>query len=183
MNLSSLGSGQMSRPDPAEFFKKADTDGSGGISKEELATALKNGPQRADGTQKTPDVDKIFAEVDTDGDGQISETENTAHMESMAKGHGPHGGGPMKGSSDQFAKLIQELKKALSSSSTSTDSSTTSSDSASDSTSTSDSSDSTSDASAGTGSLTDEELTKVLSQILDKLKQSGEATNLFSAKA
>lgn len=110
MNISSTGSHQ--RPDPAEFFKKADTDGSGGISKDEFKTMLENGPQKAPGTSdaQAPDIDKMFAETDSDGDGQISSTENEAAM----RAHHHHGGksaSGMNGSADMLGSILDTLKQ------------------------------------------------------------------------
>jgi hypothetical protein len=102
--------------DPAEFFKKADTDGSGGISKSELAAMLKNAPkpdgmagvEAPSGANGADNIDEIFALVDTDDDGQISAAENKAHMEEMAK-NGPGKPESMSGAAErkgQFDKLI-----------------------------------------------------------------------------
>lgn len=100
----------MSQPlDPSEFFKKADKDGSGGISKSELSAMLKNGQNGA--TTSTDDIDKIFSEVDTDGDGEISEAENKKHMEEMAK-NGPGQPSSLSGSSDAFGQFVDALKSS-----------------------------------------------------------------------
>ena len=56
-----------------ELFKKADTDGDGQITKDELAAAL---PQDGNG----PSVDDIFTDADTNGDGVISQSELEASM-------------------------------------------------------------------------------------------------------
>jgi EF-hand domain pair len=111
-SITSLSSSIPQRPDPAEFFKKADTDGSGGISKTELAEMLKNAP-KPDGASGTeaPNVDDIFAEVDTDGNGEISEAENKAHMEEMAK-NGPKKPEDLSGSSQAFEQFVEALKSS-----------------------------------------------------------------------
>ncbi|MFT3783327.1 MAG: EF-hand domain-containing protein [Nibricoccus sp.] len=111
-SISSVSSSMPQRPDPAEFFKKADTDGSGGISKTELAEMLKNAPKPpgADEAQAL-DVDDIFSEVDTDGDGEISEAENKTHMEQMAK-NGPGKPESMAGSSQAFDQFVEALKSS-----------------------------------------------------------------------
>lgn len=108
-SISSLSSGAPQPMDPSEFFKKADADGSSGISKSELAAMLKNGPNG--GTGNSSDIDKIFSETDTDGDGQISEAENKKHMEEMAK-NGPSQPSSMNGSSEAFGKFVEALKSS-----------------------------------------------------------------------
>lgn len=116
-SISSVTSSFPQRPDPAEFFKKADADADGKISKTELAAMLKNKPKvngvsstsSVDSTSSTDEIDKIFAEVDTDGDGSISEAENKAHMEQMAK-NGPKKPNDMSGSSQAFDQFVEALK-------------------------------------------------------------------------
>jgi len=100
------------RPDPTELFKKADTDGSGGISKSELAKMLKNAPKPpgANDTQG-PNVDDIFSQIDTDGDGEISEAENKTYMEQMAQ-NGPKKPESMTGSSQAFDQFVEALKSS-----------------------------------------------------------------------
>lgn len=109
-SISSVSTAMPQRPDPADLFKKADTDSSGGISKSELSEMLKNGPQ-ADGStdSEAPSVDDIFAEVDTDGSGEISEAEDQAHMEEMAK-NGPGEPSSLSGSSEAFDQFVDALK-------------------------------------------------------------------------
>lgn len=69
-------------PDPskmaAELFKKADADGDGKISKDELTQALPK-----DG--KGPSVDDIFKSADSDEDGTISSTELEDSFKKMAE--------------------------------------------------------------------------------------------------
>jgi len=109
-SISSVSTAIPQRPDPAEFFKKADTDGSGGISKSELTEMLKNAPKPPGGGDgQAPDVDEIFSQVDTDDDGEISEAENKAHMEEMAK-NGPGKPEGMTGSSQAFDQFVEALK-------------------------------------------------------------------------
>lgn len=103
--------------DPADFFKKADTDGDGKISKSELAAMLKNG-SASDGSSSasssgdsSDNIDQIFAQVDTDGDGYISEAENKAHMEEMAK-NGPGAPQSMSGSSQSFNQFVEALQSS-----------------------------------------------------------------------
>jgi hypothetical protein len=109
-SISSVTSSFQHKPDPAEFFKKADTDGSGGISKNELAEMLKNA-SKSKGTENSdaPNVDDVFAEVDTDGNGEISEAENKTHMEEMAK-NGPKKPESLSGSSQAFDQFVEALK-------------------------------------------------------------------------
>jgi len=123
--MSSITSATSAAPqqlDPSDFFKKADADGNGKISKTELAAMLKKN-QKTDGASSgtdsssdTDNIGKIFAEIDTDGDGSISEAENTAHMEQMAK-NGPGKPSSLSGSSDAF----DQFKQALQSTSLSSD--------------------------------------------------------------
>ena len=116
-SISSVSPSLTQRPDPTEFFKKADADGDGKISKTELAAMLKNKPKidgtsstdSSSSTSSTDEIDKIFAEVDTDGDGSISEAENKAHMEEMAK-NGPKKPESLSGSSQAFDQFVEALK-------------------------------------------------------------------------
>ncbi len=78
----------MQPPDPAEMFKKADTNGDGAISKTEFKNV---GPGDASDDQ----VDEMFSSIDTDGNGSISEAENAAAMNAM----GPPPPPPSNGSS------------------------------------------------------------------------------------
>ena len=126
MNISSSTATGGFRPDPSEFFKKADADGSGGISKDELATMLANRPKRPGETESTSstesaeDIDKIFSTVDTDGDGVISEAENATHMENMEANGGPPPpppGGGFAGSSSTLQQLLSTLEEEGTSSS------------------------------------------------------------------
>lgn len=102
---------------PTEFFSKADSDGSGGISKSELSTMMKNSPPPppppggVSGSSEAPSIDEVFSMADTDGDGEISEAENTAQMEKMAK-NGPQQPGSMSGSSDAFNEFTSALQSS-----------------------------------------------------------------------
>jgi Ca2+-binding EF-hand superfamily protein len=88
------GIGSQSGFDPtqmaAQFFKKADANGDGGIDKAEFKTMLSQGPG---GQTETMDTDKIFSEIDTDGNSTISQAENENAMEKM----GGQGGAPPSG--------------------------------------------------------------------------------------
>lgn len=111
MNISSVSYTAIQRPDPAEFFKKADADGSGGINQQELATMLSNRPARAGASSESGEVevDRIFSDADTDGDGQISAAENEAHLQKM------EGNRPMRGSFEGSASSLDSLLQQLSS--------------------------------------------------------------------
>lgn len=65
-----------------DLLKKADKDGDGKISKEEMQSAL---PQKGRG----PGVDEIFSKIDTNHDGYIEESENAAWVENMPKQNPP----------------------------------------------------------------------------------------------
>jgi hypothetical protein len=81
MSISSIGSTDIAQM-ASSFFKKADVNSDGGISKDELKTMLANGPGGKDGTA---DVDKIFAEADANGDGKIDETENENQLKKIGE--------------------------------------------------------------------------------------------------
>jgi Ca2+-binding EF-hand superfamily protein len=79
----------MYRPDPQDFFKKVDSDGSGGISQAELKTLAEN-LQKING--KALDVgDEAFSTYDSDGDGALSSDELKSLLEKS--GFGPPAGG------------------------------------------------------------------------------------------
>jgi Ca2+-binding EF-hand superfamily protein len=81
-------------------FKKADADGDGKVTKDELSNVLpKNG--------KGPSVDQIFAKVDTNQDGVIDQSEETAAA-SQAHGHHHHHGG----GAPAVSKLADDIFKA-----------------------------------------------------------------------
>ena len=92
MSISGIGSQGGFNPTKmaAQFFKKADGNGDGGIDKAELKTALSQGPADKSGDM---DIDKIFSEVDADKNGKISQTENEATMKKMDGQGGPPPGG------------------------------------------------------------------------------------------
>ena len=107
MSISSIsgnGSTDIARM-AASFFKKADINNDGGISKDELKTMLANGP----GGKKngTADIDKVFAEADANGDGKIDQTENENQLKKIGEemqarsaqsgGKPPAGGAPPSG--------------------------------------------------------------------------------------
>ena len=64
--------------DPAEVFKKLDTNGDGKISLDEF----KAGPQ---GKKDPAKAEEIFKKKDKDGDGSLSLEEFSAHGEKKAK--------------------------------------------------------------------------------------------------
>jgi len=92
MSISGIGSqgGFNQAQMAAQFFKKADVNGDGGIDKAEFKTMLSQGP---DGKTGTMDTDKIFNEIDADGNGKISQAENENAMKKM----GGQGGEPPSG--------------------------------------------------------------------------------------
>ena len=115
-SISSVTSSVQQRLDPADFFKKADTDGDGKISKTELTGMLKNKPKvggasSGDSSTSSDEIDKIFSELDTNGDGSISEAENKTHMEEMAK-NGPKKPEDLSGSSQAFDQFTEALKNS-----------------------------------------------------------------------
>ena len=104
MEISGIGSSFDPAQMAANFFKKADANGDGGIDKSELKAALSSGPN---GGKAAENIDSVFAEADSDGDGKINQTENTAQMAKMKQGGGappaggaggkPAGGAPHSG--------------------------------------------------------------------------------------
>lgn len=77
--ISSVGSAAMYRPDPKEFFKKVDSDGSGEVSQAELKTLAEKIQEK---TGQTIDVsDEAVAGYDSDGSGSLSAEELKAVME------------------------------------------------------------------------------------------------------
>ena len=66
-----------------QLFKKADVDGSGGISKDELKTIVESRPAGATHSGQGPNLDDLFSTIDTDGNGTISESENEAQLKAM----------------------------------------------------------------------------------------------------
>ncbi len=62
----------LKRPDPAEMFKKVDSDGNGGISQSELDAMA--GEMEAK-TGKTLDMSEAVTTYDLDGDGLLSQDE------------------------------------------------------------------------------------------------------------
>ena len=92
MSISGIGSQRGFDPTQmaAQFFKKTDVNGDGGIDKAEFKTMLSQGPGGKTGTM---DTDKIFSEIDADGNGKISQAENENAMKKM----GGQGGAPPSG--------------------------------------------------------------------------------------
>ncbi len=122
MSISSLSLSSHQRPNFAEMrdnmFKKADTDGSGSISKDELKTMMANTPKRPGETQRTESADDLFGKIDTDGNGEISKAENDTFTEAreaeMTAEHGDQGEGGVgafTGSTDLLKSLLDALKK------------------------------------------------------------------------
>jgi len=105
-----------SRPDPAEMFKKVDTDGSGGISRTELETMAE---KFSTDTGRTLDTENAITAYDTDGNGELSSEEMQAFMEStMQQGMGMmrmHGGpGKGGGPGDLFKALDADSSDGVS---------------------------------------------------------------------
>ena len=97
------------RPKPEDIFEKMDTDGSGGVSKEEFESAFvqisQKGGKAADGATTTDDstsalkskADAIYAKMETDGDGSLSASEfqtaaKAQEAQHAERGHGGHRG-------------------------------------------------------------------------------------------
>lgn len=78
--------GSGNRPDPSqmakELFTATDADNSGGITKEELTSAL---AAKAQDGQDGPDADELFSTLDADGDGVITEEEHSTGLAAMHK--------------------------------------------------------------------------------------------------
>lgn len=91
-------------------FKKADADGDGKITKDELSKVILQ-----DG--KGPSVDEVFTKADTNQDGAIDATEDVAALQQMEKSHGsggPHGpGGRPPGPPPDAGKLTEDLFKSV----------------------------------------------------------------------
>lgn len=86
--IGSIGTSGMQRPNPRDFFKKVDSDGSGGVSQAELqGLADKMGKK----TGQTLDVsDDAFAGYDSDGSGSLSAEELKGVLDNS--GFGPSHG-------------------------------------------------------------------------------------------
>ncbi|MGC4063029.1 MAG: EF-hand domain-containing protein [Aquabacterium sp.] len=72
--------------DPAEMFKKIDTDGSGGVDATELQTMFTNMASKMGGsgsTGSTPDASQMIKEFDADGDGTLNQEELGKGMQSL----------------------------------------------------------------------------------------------------
>jgi len=82
----------------AQFFKKADANGDGGIDKAEFKKMLSQVPDVKKGAV---DLDKVFSEIDTDGSGKISQAENQSAVKKMVARGGPPGGMPPGGGAKQ----------------------------------------------------------------------------------
>lgn len=88
MTINSLSTGSAGNLDPAamraRLFERADTDGSGGLSKDELTTAMKHRPAPPQGPppgEAVLNADSLFATLDADGSGEVSAQE---HEEGLA---------------------------------------------------------------------------------------------------
>lgn len=78
-------------------FKKADADGDGKLTKDELSSTIsQNG--------KGPSVDEIFSKIDTNQDGSIDDSEDQAASEAMQKNRPS---GPPPDASEMASKLFK----------------------------------------------------------------------------
>ena len=62
----------------AQKFEAADTDGSGGLSLEELGAARANSPFGSANIAGAPSTEEIFSKLDADGDGVVTSEEFTS---------------------------------------------------------------------------------------------------------
>ena len=98
-----------------EMFRRADRDGHGKITKDELIEAAPKGGDRAKGLN----VDDLFNQIDVNGDGGIDESENGAFLDRMGARHRPSAADFAqklfeKADADQDGKLTRsELMSAL----------------------------------------------------------------------
>ncbi len=145
--VNSIGSSSMvgmHRPDPQDFFKKVDSDNSGGISQTELKS-LSDNLQKMTG--KTLDTsDEAFSSYDSNGDGSLSSDELKSVLDQGGFGppSGAEGMAPPPPSQDQatasyaansgddsLSALITNLQSLLDKLSSESDSSDSSTDSSS----------------------------------------------------
>ncbi|OPY09037.1 MAG: EF hand [Syntrophus sp. PtaB.Bin001] len=70
--------GMMGMQGSSGFFNEVDTDGSGGISEEELTALASN---IAEKTGQTLDISDAFSTYDSDGDGELSDPEMKSFMD------------------------------------------------------------------------------------------------------
>jgi len=73
------GKGEGKRPDPAEMFKKLDTNGDGFVSKDEFMA----GPQAKENAER---AGKMFEMKDADKDGKLNPEEFAKRPEGKGKG-------------------------------------------------------------------------------------------------
>jgi len=93
-----------------ELLRKADKDGDGKISKDELKAAMPQGD--------TAGVDDLFKTIDTNGDGFIDQSEDAAALRSSYQGKGRGAGDPLqvfqKADKDGDGKISKaDFKSAL----------------------------------------------------------------------
>ncbi len=94
-----------SMPSAEDLFASTDADSSGGISLEELQTALKS---KGDGNG--PSAEELFSTLDADGDGVITETEHSEGLASMKQPQGtPPMGPPPSEDEEDTTSLVDEL--------------------------------------------------------------------------
>jgi Ca2+-binding EF-hand superfamily protein len=84
--MSSVYAQSMKRPDPAEMFKKVDTDGNGGISQNELNAMAEEMTARSG---QTLDLSEAINTYDLDGDALLSQDEMGTMMMALKETMGP----------------------------------------------------------------------------------------------
>lgn len=158
------------RSDSATLFKRTDANGDGKITKDELTTVLENHAEKSDGSQGGPSVDDLFSKLDADNDGAITEAEHEAGLAQMDGERGqpppPPESTPGSGRVDTLKKLLEALEKKNASGTTATGETSTTADAAS----------------AATGA-TDDDLSKLIEQLVAELKQNSEDTKILRATA
>lgn len=84
--MSSMYTQGMKRPDPAEMFKKVDTDGNGGISQTELNAMAEEMTARSG---QTLDLSEAISTYDLNGDALLSQDEMGTMMMALKETMGP----------------------------------------------------------------------------------------------
>ncbi len=101
--MSSINPQSLKRPDPAEMFKKIDTDADGAVNQSEIDAMAKDMVSR---TGKTLDTSEAITTYDTNGDALLSQDEMGTMMMALRETMGPppQGAGP---SPEQAAAAYQ----------------------------------------------------------------------------
>lgn len=105
-----------SRPNPAEMFKKLDSDSNGSLNKGELDAWAKD---FASMTGQTIDTTKAISTYDANGDGSLNQTEMDTMMKTLHPQSGAHTDQAQAGN-DQISQLLQLLEQYTSRQSTDT---------------------------------------------------------------